>query len=496
MIPLFSPGPGVFHPVRRVVLLSVVLMVAACAPRLPRVQQTASVSPAAGVPWTPPAPREPQAAQPTAVELPQAVRSGRPLSLAEVVDTALGRNPATRAAWSDARAAAAKYGSSLGAWYPTVTLSGTLTRAKGIYDNTDQARNNKSASANLTYLLFDFGGRSAAVAEARQTLLAADLSYNAVIQNTILQAATAFFTSAGAQALLEADQASLADAEAHLAAAEERQRLGLATKADVLQARTAYAEAKLALQRAAGLVRTTRAGLAVAMGLPADGSMELKTETPEIPPGGLSGTVADLIARAMAVRPELQAARAQAEAAAARVRGTRSKMLPSLSTTASLGVGRLESNPRRDTYSGALQLQIPLFTGFSQQYDLVRAKAEAEAASERLRGVEQNVIYQVYTSHSDFTTAEERVKTSEELVASALQAEEMALGRYKEGVGSILDLLSTQRVLAQARAERIDAKLSWFVALARLAHDVGILGLHGENPLAPAGRITSTEVNQ
>jgi outer membrane protein TolC len=48
-----------------------------------------------------------------------------------------------------------------------------------------------------------------------------------------------------------------------------------------------------------------------------------------------------------------------------------------------------------------------------------------------------------------------------------------------------LDLLSAQETLAYARAEHINARLGWYIALAQLAHDIGILGVHGENPLAP-----------
>jgi outer membrane protein len=70
-------------------------------------------------------------------------------------------------------------------------------------------------------------------------------------------------------------------------------------------------------------------------------------------------------------------------------------------------------------------------------------------------------------------------------MASAGQSEQVALGRYKEGVGSILDLLTAQKALAMARAEQINARLGWFTALAQLAHDVGILGLHGDNSLVP-----------
>jgi outer membrane protein TolC len=286
--------------------------------------------------------------------------------------------------------------------------------------------------------------------------------------------------------MFEADKASLADAEANLKAAEERHRVGLATNADVLQAKTAYSGIKLTVQSVEGQVRTTRGALAVSMGYPANLPYDVNMIVPEIPTGGLTETVDQLIDRALAGRPDLQAARAFALESAANVNLNRSKMLPSVSASGYFGRTWFKDIPGfNNTYSGALLLQIPIFNGFSRQYDFLKAKASAEAAQERTRGFEQTVIFQVYSAHSDFLTACERVKTTDDLLASASQSDEVALGRYKEGVGSILDLLTAQQALAMARAEQINARLGWFTALAQLAHDVGILGLHGDNPLVP-----------
>ena len=43
-----------------------------------------------------------------------------PLTLASTLDIALTANPDTRVAWANARAAAAEYGVSRGAWYPNI----------------------------------------------------------------------------------------------------------------------------------------------------------------------------------------------------------------------------------------------------------------------------------------------------------------------------------------------------------------------------------------
>jgi len=84
------------------------------------------------------------------------------------------------------------------------------------------------------------------------------------------------------------------------------------------------------------------------------------------------------------------------------------------------------------------------------------------------------VILQVWTSYYGLQTATQLVKTSRDLLASAEQSERVEMGRYREGVGTILDLLAAQSALADARAQEILARSQWFVALARLAHDTGI----------------------
>jgi outer membrane protein TolC len=90
--------------------------------------------------------------------------------------------------------------------------------------------------------------------------------------------------------------------------------------------------------------------------------------------------------------------------------------------------------------------------------------------------MEQQVILEVWTSHREVKTAARRVLASRDLLASAEQNEEVALGRYEEGVGSIIDLLTAQALLASARAEEIQARSDWFVAMARLAHATGSIG--------------------
>jgi outer membrane protein TolC len=70
-----------------------------------------------------PPPAEADAAEPAP--------AGAPRSLADLVDRALSTDPATRAAWQDARAAAAESGSRMATWYPALDGTAALTRSEG-----------------------------------------------------------------------------------------------------------------------------------------------------------------------------------------------------------------------------------------------------------------------------------------------------------------------------------------------------------------------------
>jgi outer membrane protein TolC len=128
-----------------------------------------------------------------------------------------------------------------------------------------------------------------------------------------------------------------------------------------------------------------------------------------------------------------------------------------------------------------------VFTGFANQYALRAAGEQFDAANARTEFTRQQIVLQVFTSYYALQTATERVRTSANLLASAEESERVARGRYTEGVGSIVDLLIAQSALASARAQAVSARWQWRSALAQLAHDAGVLGIHGES-LIPLGK--------
>jgi len=408
------------------------------------------------------------------------------LTLADVIDVALQNNTTTRASWQTARAAAFQYGSARGAWLPTLDGSADVTTLKTVSSQGRSAVKQTiwGPSANLSWTLVDFGSRSGSISRARNALLAADWTHNAAIQNVVLQVETAYFQYLATGALLDAQRTSLQEARRNLEAARERHAVGLATMADTLKARTAVSQAQLSVETTQGQLATTRGGLAVAMGLPANVDYDVRRTPSARPPMEVAASVDTLIARALRERPDLAAARARAAAADAGVSQARGALLPRIVASGQAAQTYFaNSGSSGNSYSGTLSIQIPLFNGFSRQYDVEAARAAARASHASAEGLAQQVVYQVFSSYNDLKTATQRVRTTDALLVSARQSEEAALAQYREGVGSLLDLLSAQSALADARAQEIDARWSWYIALARLAHDAGLLDLEGGSPI-------------
>jgi len=246
--------------------------------------------------------------------------------------------------------------------------------------------------------------------------------------------------------------------------------------ADVLQARTAASQALLTLESLRGRNYATRGMLATAMGLPANIAFEVELPAAALPLAGVSEKVEQYIEEAQSRRPDLAAARAEALQAGAHLRAVKRELFPSLLASGSAGRDYYdETGTHSDRYLGALKMQVPLFRGFSRIYDIRRAEAQADTARARLETLEQQATLQVWMSYYSFKTAEQRTKTSEDLLESARQSHEVALGRYRAGVGSILDLLAAQSQLESARAQHVEARTDWFLSLAQLAYDTGTL---------------------
>ena len=393
-----------------------------------------------------------------------------PLTAVDAVDLMLCNHPQTREVWAAARAQAAQVGVARAGWLPTLSGSAGTTR----FDYQNSAYTRDSAAITLSWLLYDFGQRSASVESAQQLLGAAAATQDVTVQTLFLNALQAYYAAQATRAAVASALQAERSAQESFQAAAARYQVGVATPADRLQAQTALSQATLNRIKAEGEARNALGTLANALGFAAQQRIVL-ADLPAVPAtAAFQKEVDGLIAEAQARRPDLRAAEAQLKAAEASVELARAQGRP----TISLGAGPTWQESAGVTQQGGsigLTLNVPIFSGFETTYRVRSAAAQAEVRAAQRDRLRSQVALDVWKAYQSLTTATQSLKTSADLVASAEQSERVALGRYKAGVGTILDVLSAQSALASARLQRIQAQLDWNVYRATLAQSVGAL---------------------
>lgn len=399
--------------------------------------------------------------------------NGAPLTLPDVVERALCNNPQTREAWANARAQAAQVGIGESAFLPSIDASGSLSHNDT--GNTTSTQN--SVGVTLTYLLYDFGGRDAALENAKQVLAATNATQDATLQSVFLAAVQAYYQLFATQAAVNSAREAEQSSRESFNAAAARYSAGAATPADKLQAQTAYSQAALNRVRAEGNASNAQGVLANVMGLDANHTPVITPPRAQAPDVQFEADVARLIETARRHRPDLAAAEAQIKAAEANVAVVQASGKPSLSFSSNLNRTDASGADPLNSSAAGITLSIPLFTGYNTTYRTQSARAQVEARVAQRDRLSQQVALDVWRAYQDLITETRALQTSADLLASAAQSERVALGRYKEGVGNILDALNAQSALASARQQNVQSLYNWHIAKATLAQSMGQLEL-------------------
>lgn len=414
------------------------------------------------------------------------------LNLLEVVNQALCNNPKTREVWAISRFQAEQVGVSKAGYLPSVSLDASLNRTKsGTAPSVDQ----RSVSVTLSYLLYDFGSRAANLENARQLLAAASATQDSTVQTVFLLAVQSYYQTQATLAALDAAIESERAAKESFAAAEARYKAGSATPADKLQAQTAYSQSTLNRITADGNLKNAQGTLANMLGLDANRNVSLATSNTTSIPNDFEGDINALIEEARRRRPDLQAAAAQVKASKASADAARAAGRPTIALTASADQNR---SAGIDTHGStvAINLNVPIFSGFAPTYQVRAAEAQVEAKNAQLEQLRLQVALDVWTAYQNLTTATQSLRTSADLLDSAEQSARVALGRYKAGVGSILDVLNAQSALASARQQRIQSTFNWNTSRATLAQAMGSLDASLLQTLSDAGGQTAGAIVQ
>lgn len=406
-------------------------------------------------------------------------------SLPELVDMAEAHNPATRDSWERARAQAAALGLARSELFPilaAVAVSET-GRQEGLLGDrfVGQVIQTFQMELELDYTIFDFGARTGRINSAQAQLLRANFAFNDTHRQVIYQVQQAYYRLLSSMGQEDAARASLSNAQAVQHAAEERLAHGLATQPDVLEARSATAQAEYDLQAIVGAEEIARGDLATAVGASATTVIQVQS-LDQIPiRESIGDTVDQAINRALEQRPDLMQLVAGIRSDNARVQEARAAYYPALTLNVTPAIPSLYGLQAHYPWSHAsdlvgelrINLQWTVIDGGTRRNRLVQAQADVRAAQARANVERDQIADQVWAAYSNLNTAFRQRQSALALLQASTQSYNAALQSYGYGVRNLLDVTAAQRTLAQARSADVLARTQVLTAFAELAFRTG-----------------------
>jgi outer membrane protein len=401
----------------------------------------------------------------------------RPLSLLEVTEAALCHNPNTKEVYANAKIQAAGVGVARSLFFPSLrdTVAVTENQIRSQTRGQNSFRNTQNQIV-ASYLLYDFGGRDANLENANQLLKAASATQDAIVQRVLLSAVNAFYQVHANKAILKASIESERLFEESFKAAEAKYIAGIATPADKLQVNTSFANATLTRLTNEGLLRIAYGNLATIMGAVPGTPIEIIDNDMDVMPEFIDQDIQALIEQAIIQRPDLIATESELKASLANIESVKAEAKPKVKIEASNQYDS-ETIFLKDinTSQVGISVTIPFFEGYKPSYLIRSAEATAELKASKRDQLRLQVSLDVWTAYQNLKTANESIKASQILLTSAEESSHVALGRYKEGVGNIIDTLNAQSALASAKQQKIQSILNWNIARTTLAQSIGVL---------------------
>ena len=401
------------------------------------------------------------------------------LTLGDVLTYILCQSPALRQAIAEVAAQSAVVEQGEAARRPTWNASVQYSAERN-FNSSGTSGRTLGASVGLTWALFDFGQRSANLREARLALSAAMATQGNALLDGIREMLRLYGEAAVAAAALEATTETEASAARTAAAARARYQAQVGSQIDRLQAETALAQASLERVRAQSTWENARGALALALGGRIDQSLRMAQWTSWASGNESIPALTELQTESQQQHPRLRALRDQIASLDARMEASRAQNRGDVSLSASTGSSRnwgAAGQGSIPTGSVSLVASIPLFNGKQAQAQLAQILAEKSAREADLEAARREVDNQLWQAHQAMQTSRQRLQTTARLLASADKAFEVAHGRYRAGVGTMLELLNAQASLADARRQRVEAQIEQLTARAQLGLAAGRAGL-------------------
>ncbi len=342
------------------------------------------------------------------------------------------------------------------------------------------------ASVNSDITLFDGLSNFANLSAANKNLSSTKFYVEFLKQQTVVNTITRYYNLMTQIALLKVREENVKKQEINYQTIEEKNRLGAATLADLYQQQVELGNAELQVINQSLEVQKAKNNLLIFLGLDVTGDYTFETDFTIREENILSTdleedykNIQERISDAYNNRLDYKSKLLELESSSDQITIARSGHFPRL--TGSLGFSsysnKFEELFKSRTYSVGLNLNIPIFSGFSVSNRVQIAEVQSMNKELEVRELERQIKQQINESYLSLITAKKSLSVSEKNVKAAEERLKIEQERYNLGSGKLLDLVIANSSYITAKTDYVNAQYSYIIISDQIRYYLGILDI-------------------
>jgi len=364
-------------------------------------------------------------------------------------------------------------------FFPESVFGGSSTSFREIEISAD---NTASATLDLRQKIFD-GSAIAGIRAASIVRKISNESYRNTESSVVAAVKQAYFDALISRDRLKLVRQSIERWELAQKDTRAMFRQGVAADIDTLQAFLSVENLRPDLIQAENMVGITMTRLKNTMGIPAESEVIL-TGKLEVSPAAYPQDIAAAYREALDSRPDLRQLELQVKAEDEKVFAARAERFPVLSAFGQLeaqtafndDVSLADSNWPVSSSVG-LQVSLPIFTGFRISAKVEQTKISRLQAMSRYEDLKANIRAEVEMRMSEFLAARKRIEVQSKTISVAERSYRISQLRFREGIGSRLELNDAELQLNKAKTNYLQAIYDYLVTSVQLDRALGRSGL-------------------
>jgi outer membrane protein len=412
---------------------------------------------------------------------------GAILSLGDAVHEATLHHPQLKQACGATQAAQARAGQARAPLLPQLVGFGSYQRTTANFVNkpgsvppsvgngpgaTLDTFNFFNFGVTATQLLFDNFGTIQGFRAAGLNAEAQERTARQTLADVVLAVRTAYFNARALKELVMVARDTLANQERHLGQIQGYVRNGNRPPIDLAQAKADYANAEVQLINAENGYEIAKAQLNQAMGIEGPTAYDLADDT--LPPvDGEDGTSEPLLAEALRSRSDVLAVDRQLRADELTIRQLQAGYGPSFALSSTLNAAGTRIDQLVPNWNLTVTMTWPLFQGLLTREQVREAEGNWMTILGQREAVRQQARLDVETARLRVRAAKAAVVAAGNALTNERERLKLAEGRYKNGVGSVLELSDAQLAATSAAAQAVQAEYALAGARALLLRAVG-----------------------